>query len=216
MLDPVTVVLPECLLNPPFPDDPGLCPAVGAGNVELSQRLVDTLFKALDMGAAGQGTMNNLLFGNQSFGYYETIGGGCGALEGHAGADAVHQHMTNTRITDVELLERRYPVRLLRFAVRNGSGGRGQYPGGNGIIREFEFLEPLTVSVIAQRRNSGPDGSHGGGDGRPGRQYLTYPDGSRVPLEGSDSVEVISGVRLTIETPGGGGWGRLRNDATGK
>jgi 5-oxoprolinase (ATP-hydrolysing) len=208
MLDPVEVTLPECILNPRFGDDPLLCPAVAAGNVELSQRLADTLFKALGIAAASQGTMNNLLFGDTSFGYYETIGGGGGAGPGHAGTDAAHQHMTNTRITDVELMEQRYPVRVWRFAVRSESGGQGQYPGGDGIIREVEFLAPLTVSVIAQRRQSGPYGLNGGAPGRPGCQTLICPDGTRLPFESSQSVEVKPGTRLVIETPGGGGWGR--------
>lgn len=208
MLDPVEVVLPGCILSPHFDDNAQLCPAVGAGNVELSQRLVDTLLKAFGAAAAGQGTMNNLLFGDASFGYYETIGGGSGAVAGHAGADAVHQHMTNTRITDVELMELRYPVRVWRFAVRPGSGGRGEFPGGNGIIRDLEFLRPLTVSVIAQRRQSGPYGLQGGADGQPGRQYLIFPNGSEFPFQDSQSIEVEAGTRLGVETPGGGGWGK--------
>ena len=208
MLDPVEITLPECILNPRFGDDPQLCPAVAAGNVELSQRLVDTLFKAFGVAAAGQGTMNNLLFGDASFGYYETIGGGSGAVPGHAGADAVHQHMTNTRITDVELMELRYPVRVWRFAIRAGSGGQGGYPGGNGIIRELEFLAPLTVSMIAQRRQKGPYGLNGGEDGLPGCQYLIRPGGARLPFKDAQSIEVKPGTRLVIETPGGGGWGK--------
>ena len=152
--------------------------------------------------------MNNLLFGDASFGYYETIGGGSGAVPGHAGADAVHQHMTNTRITDVELMELRYPVRVWRFAIRAGSGGQGGYPGGNGIIRELEFLAPLTVSMIAQRRQKGPYGLNGGEDGLPGCQYLIRPGGARLPFKDAQSIEVKPGTRLVIETPGGGGWGK--------
>jgi len=209
MLDPVKLTLPECILSPHFGDDPLACPAVAAGNVELSQRLADTLFKALGIAAASQGSMNNLLFGNSAFGYYETIGGGGGAGPGHVGTHATHQHMTNTRITDVELMELRYPVRVWRFAVRSGSGGQGQYPGGDGIIRELEFLAPLTVSVIAKRRQSGPYGLNGGEPGLPGCQSLIRPDGMRLPFAGAQSVKVQPGTRLVIETPGGGAWGKL-------
>ena len=206
MLDPITVILPEGILCPPF-GAIETCPAVAGGNVELSQRLTDTLLKAFGVAAASQGTMNNLLFGNERFGYYETIGGGCGAIEGHAGADGVHQHMTNTRITDVEVLEQRYPVRLRRFALRPQSGGVGQWRGGRGIIRELEFLEPVTLSLLAQRRNSGPYGLQGGGAGSPGRQSLVLPNGQTRSMPGDFSIDVAVGTRLVVETPGGGAVG---------
>jgi 5-oxoprolinase (ATP-hydrolysing) len=142
----VTMTIPPGMLNPRFPEDPAEAPAVVGGNVETSQRLVDTLLKALGLAACSQGTMNNVLFGSDRYSYYETVCGGAGAGPHFAGADAVHSHMTNTRITDVEVVERRYPVRVNRFQIRDGSGGRGQYRGGNGVVREITFLEasPLT------------------------------------------------------------------------
>jgi len=210
MLDPITVILPEGILCPAF-GARERCPAVAGGNVELSQRLTDTLLKAFGVAAASQGTMNNLLFGNERFGYYETIGGGCGAVEGFAGADGVHQHMTNTRITDAEVLEQRYPVRLWRFALRPQSGGAGRWPGGRGIIRELEFLEPVTLSVLAQRRRSGPYGLRGGDSGAPGRQSLVLPDGQTQSMPGDRSIDVAAGTRLIVETPGGGGVGSVES-----
>src|SRR5262249_53575095 len=140
VLAPVELILPECLLNPPAYESPERCAAVVGGNVETSQRVVDVLLGALGLAAASQGTMNNLLFGDGQFGYYETICGGAGATAGSDGADAVHTHMTNTRLTDPEVLERRYPVRLHEFSIRRGSGGAGQHHGGNGVIRRLEFL----------------------------------------------------------------------------
>jgi 5-oxoprolinase (ATP-hydrolysing) len=207
MMEPVRVILPECMLNPPFPKDPSRCPALVGGNVEVSQRLTDTLLKALRLQAASQGTMNNVLFGNDRFGYYETICGGCGAGPGFDGADAVHHHMTNTRITDPEILEHHYPVRLERFQLRPGSGGKGLHRGGNGVIREILFQEPVELSLLTQRRMSGPYGLEGGGDGQPGRQYLLRADGTQESLEPACATTVQHGDRLVIETPGGGGWG---------
>ncbi len=165
LLEPVEIRIPEGMLNPPYVDDPALCPAVVGGNVETSQRLVDTLIEALSLAGCSQGTMNNITFGNEDFGYYETVGGGSGAVDGHAGASGVHTHMTNTRITDPEVIEHRYPVRLNLFAIRRGSGGDGRWPGGDGLIREFEFLSPLEFSILSQHRVSAPYGTAGGGDG---------------------------------------------------
>ncbi len=207
LLDPVELVLPEGILNPPFPDDPAACPAVVGGNVETSQRLVDTLLRALGLAAGSQGTMNNVLFGNDRFGYYETICGGTGATADHAGADAVHSHMTNTRITDPEVLERRYPVRLARFAVRRGTGGAGRHRGGDGAVREIEFLEPVEVSVLSQHRVEEPYGMAGGGPGARGRQRLVRASGEVVELGSVDGCHAEPGDRLIVETPGGGGWG---------
>lgn len=208
LLRRVRIVLPEdSLLHPRFEDDGTRCPAVAGGNTELSQRLTDTLLKALGLAACSQGTMNNFLFGNAKFGYYETIGGGSGAGAGFAGRSAVHQHMTNTRITDPEELELRYPVRLLRFAIRRGSGGQGQWPGGDGIIREFEFLEAVEITLLAQHRVVPPYGMAGGLPGLPGAQYLLRSDSSEEPLQGTDNRKLQPGDRLCIETPGGGGWG---------
>jgi 5-oxoprolinase (ATP-hydrolysing) len=196
-LRPVEVVFPEPSLLSPSADR-----AVAAGNVETSQRIVDVLFGALGRLAASQGTMNNLTFGNASFGYYETLAGGAGAGPGFAGASAVHTHMTNTRVTDAEVLEARYPVRVREFSVRAGSGGNGRFPGGNGLVRELEFLAPLEVSILSERRNTLPFGLYGGHSAAPGRNLL-----NGVALEGRVQFQVQPGDRLRIETPGGGGYG---------
>lgn len=198
----VSIDLPEGFLNPPFDDDPMRCPAVVGGNVETSQRVVDTLLKALGAQACSQGTMNNFLFGDGGFGYYETICGGSGAGRGYDGASGLHTHMTNTAITDPEILEQRYPVRLRRFALRRGSGGPGRWRGGDGVVREIEFLRPLQVSLLTQHRVVAPYGMEGGGNGRCGRQTL---NGEELP--GIAAFEATPGDRLVIETPGGGGWG---------
>ncbi|MCC5830864.1 MAG: hydantoinase B/oxoprolinase family protein [Phycisphaeraceae bacterium] len=208
----VDLVVPEGLLNPPSRRDPGDCAAVVGGNVEISQRVVDVIFGALGTVAASQGTMNNLVFGDETFGYYETIGGGTGAGDGFAGADAVHSHMTNTRITDVEILERRYPVRLIRFAIRRGSGGHGRWRGGDGIERAIEFLAPVSLSLLTQRRMCQPYGREGGSPGMAGRNILTTPsaDGGKAReeiLPPLAQCDIKPGQILTILTPGGGGWG---------
>src|SRR6266446_143735 len=146
---------------------------MAGGNVETSQRVVDVLLGALGLGAASQGTMNNLLFGDSTFGYYETICGGAGATPYSDGADAVHTHMTNTRLTDPEVLERRYPVRVREFSIRRGSGGAGRTRGGNGVVRKLEFLSPLKVSILSQRRGPYPPyGLAGGSPGAIGRNTL--------------------------------------------
>lgn len=152
VLEPVEIILPECLLNPPSAPDARDCVAIVGGNVETSQRVVDVLLGALKLAAASQGTMNNLTFGDGTFGYYETICGGSGATRDSDGADAVHTHMTNTRLTDAEVIERRYPVRVHEFSIRKGSGGAGQHRGGDGIVRRIEFLKPLKVSLLTERR----------------------------------------------------------------
>lgn len=208
LMQAVTLELPHSLLHPEFAADPRQCPAVVGGNTEVSQRLVDTLLKALGLAACSQGTMNNLLFGNDRFGYYETIGGGAGAGPDFAGRSAVHQHMTNTRITDPEDLEFRYPVRLWRFAIRRGSGGRGRCYGGDGILRELEFLERVALTVLTQHRRVAPYGMDGGQEGQRGEQYLIRKDGTKEPLEGADSRQMQPGDRLLMATPGGGGWGQ--------
>ncbi len=199
----VEIDLPRGFLDPPFDEDPTKCPAVVGGNVETSQRAVDALLRALGAQACSQGTMNNFLFGDGGFGYYETIGGGAGAGPGYDGASGLHTHMTNTAVTDPEILEQRYPVRLHRFALRRGSGGAGRWRGGDGLIREIEFLKPLQVSLLAQHRVVAPYGMEGGGEGRCGRQRLNGRD-----LPGIAAFAVQPGDRLLIETPGGGGWGR--------
>jgi 5-oxoprolinase (ATP-hydrolysing) len=207
LLRPVEILLPRGILNPPFPADPRRAPAVVGGNVETSQRLVDTLLKALGLAACSQGTMNNLLFGGERFGYYETVCGGAGASPGFSGASAVHTHMTNTRITDPEVLEHRYPVRLERFAVRAGSGGAGRWRGGEGVVRELTFLDPVAVSLLTQHRAAGPYGAAGGEPGEPGRQRLVRAGGTVLELGSVDGCSAEPGDRLILETPGGGGWG---------
>lgn len=208
ILRPVELRVPPGMLNPPFPDDPADCPAVVGGNVETSQRIVDTLIKALGLAACSQGTMNNVLFGNERFGYYETVCGGAGAGPGFDGASAVHTHMTNTRITDPEVMEHRYPVRVERFAVRTGSGGAGRWHGGDGVVRELTFLEPMSLSLVTQHRVERPYGVGGGQPGMPGRQTLVRVNGDSEVLAPVDGREVEPGDRLILETPGGGGWGK--------
>lgn len=208
VLEPITIVLPECLLNPPEHSEPAACPAMVGGNVETSQRVVDVLLGAFDLAAASQGTMNNLTFGDGTFGYYETICGGAGATSTQAGADAVHTHMTNTRLTDPEIIERRYPVRLHEFSIRRGSGGKGQHHGGDGITRRIEFLRPVRLSLLTERRGPySPYGLHGGEPGALGRNTLQKTNGEMVDLGGKASLDVAAGELLTIESPGGGGWG---------
>ncbi len=177
------------------------------GNVETSQRIVDVLLGAIGRVAASQGTMNNVAFGDAAFGYYETIGGGAGAGEGHHGASGVHTHMTNTRITDPEVLEARHPVRLLRFAIRRGSGGAGRWRGGDGLVREYAFLAPMTLSLLCERRTTAPYGLHGGESGSVGRNQLARADGRLEALPHRVTVTLAAGDRLVVETPGGGGYG---------
>ncbi len=196
-LRPVSVHIPEGSVLSPGPER-----AVCGGNVETSQRVVDVLLGALGKLAACQGTMNNLTFGNDRFGYYETIGGGAGAGEGFEGASGVHTHMTNTRITDPEILETRFPVRLHEFSLRRGSGGAGRTRGGDGLVRELEFLEPMRVSLLSDRRTLAPFGLHGGAPGARGRNTHDGRD-----VGGKSSFSVRAGARVRIETPGGGGFG---------
>ncbi len=207
LLEPVDLRIPPGILNPGFVDDAAACPAVVGGNVETSQRLVDTLLTALRLTACSQGTMNNVVFGGSDCGYYETVGGGTGAGPNHVGADAVHSHMTNTRLTDPEVLEHRFPVRLLRCCVRRGSGGHGLHRGGDGMVRELEFLDDLELAVLSQRRADGPCGLDGGEPGQPGRQRVLRADGTVHELAAVDGCTVGPGDRLLLETPGGGGWG---------
>ncbi|GJL80061.1 MAG: 5-oxoprolinase [Nitrospinaceae bacterium] len=187
--------------------------AVAAGNVLTSQRLTDVLLKAFGACAASQGCMNNVTFGNADFGYYETIGGGAGAGPGWHGQSGVHTHMTNTRITDPEILESRYPVLLQEFSLRRGSGGGGLYRGGDGLIREMEFLEALHVAVLSERRVYAPYGLEGGKPGTLGQNLFIRRDGTTIDLGGKNEIFAEPGDRLRILTPGGGGYGALR---TGK
>lgn len=208
MLKPIELLIPaDCLLNPTFDADPARSPAVVGGNVETSQRLVDTLIKALNLSACSQGTMNNILFGNTDYGYYETVAGGAGAGAAFGGASGVHTHMTNTQITDPEIVEHRYPIRINRFVLRPDSGGKGLQFGGNGVIREYEFLEAAQLSVLTQHRTTAPFGANGGESGQPGRQTIIRSTGERIPLGSIDGSDMAPGDRLILETPGGGGWG---------
>lgn len=201
-LAPLTIVIPAgSFLAPP----PGR--AVVAGNTEVSQAVCNALLGALGACAAAQGTMNNFLFGNDRYQYYETICGGTGAGPDFAGTAAVHSHMTNTRITEPEILEHRYPVRLDRFAIRRESGGRGAHPGGDGVVRAITALEPMTATIVASRRSIAPFGLAGGGDGAVGTQRIERRDGRTEDLAGVAQVELMPGDRFVIETPGGGGYG---------
>ena len=205
ILKAVKIIIPEnSILNPDFPNDPEKCPAVVGGNVELSQRLTDTLLKAFGIMACSQGTMNNFLFGNAHFGYYETICGGSGAGDGFHGTSGVHTHMTNTRITDPEVMELRYPVYLNRFEIRENSGGKGLFDGGNGIIREIKFLEKVEVSLIRQHQQQEPYGLNGGENGKTGKHILKKKNGDSFS---NNEFSVENGDILTIYTPGGGGFG---------
>lgn len=208
LMEPVELILPTGMLNPLFEDDPELCPAIVGGNVEISQRLTDTILKAFGIVAASQGTMNNTLFGNDRFAYYETVCGGCGAGKGFNGASAVHHHMTNTRITDPEIMEHRYPVRMEEFSIRRGSGGKGKWKGGDGVRRVMTFLEAVNLSVLTQRRRSGPYGLHGGESGQSGRQQLSRKTGEQVELGSVHNINLDAGDRFIMETPGGGGYGK--------
>ncbi len=204
-LGPVRLTVPEGSILSPGPGR-----AVAGGNVETSQRVVDVLLGALGKAAASQGTMNNLTFGNSAFAYYETIAGGAGASEEGPGASGVHTHMTNTRLTDPEVLEARFPVRLKRFALRRGSGGPGHHRGGDGIIREIEFLEPMEVALLTERRACRPFGLLGGGPAEPGENRL---NGEPIPAKTAFRANV--GDILMIATPGGGGFGPPEDDANG-
>jgi 5-oxoprolinase (ATP-hydrolysing) len=201
-LEPVEMLIPDPSLISPRPGR-----AVAGGNVETSQRLVDVLLAAFDLAAASQGTMNNVTFGDDSFGHYETICGGVGAAHGYIGASAVHTHMTNTRITDPEILETRHPVRLLEFGVRRGSGGVGKWSGGDGTIRQYQFLRDLEVSLLTQRRSTRPFGLKGGKPGHPGRNIRVKVDGSQEELAGVDGYHAKAMEKLIVMTPGGGGYG---------
>jgi 5-oxoprolinase (ATP-hydrolysing) len=208
VLEPIDLIVPRGMLDPPACDDPRQHAAVAAGNVELSQRVTDLFFGALGVLAACQGTMNNFVFGDGTFGYYETICGGAGAGPDFDGADAIHTHMTNTRLTDVEVLERRYPVRVRSFTIRRGSGGAGRHHGGAGVVREVEFLQPLQVSLMTQRRRQGPFGLAGASPGEPGRNTLRRAgSASDEALGALAQFDVQPRDVLTIHTPGGGGYG---------
>jgi 5-oxoprolinase (ATP-hydrolysing) len=201
-LRPLAIVVPPGSLLDPSP--PG---AVVAGNVETSQCIVDALYGALGVQAAAQGTMNNFTFGNERYQYYETLAGGAGAGPGYCGASGVQTHMTNSRLTDPEVLERRFPVLLREFALRTGSGGDGEFRGGDGLVREVEFREPMTAGILANHRRVAPFGLAGGAPGGTGRNVLLRRDGRSETLQATAEIAVDAGDRLRIETPGGGGYG---------
>lgn len=202
-LKPLELIVPPGSLLAPNPPA-----AVVAGNVETSQALVDCLMGALGVMAASQGTMNNLTFGDDRHQYYETICGGAGAGPDFDGADAVQTHMTNSRLTDPEVLEWRFPVLVDGFAIRRGSGGEGAHRGGDGVVRRLKFLEPMTAGILSNRRRVPPFGLAGGENGLPGRNSVERADGSIEVLSGTARVEMAPGDIFVIETPGGGGYGR--------
>ena len=202
-LKPVTIIVPEgSMLRPRHPA------AVVAGNVETSQVVTDALFGALGVMAGAQGTMNNFTFGNDRHQYYETIAGGSGAGPDFDGADMVQTHMTNSRLTDPEILESRFPVFLEEFSIRSDSGGAGRHRGGHGGVRRIRFLEPMTAGILANRRIVPPFGLDGGAPGAPGRNWVERADGSVEPLGSTATAELQAGDAFVIETPGGGGFGQ--------
>ncbi|MFD2256186.1 hydantoinase B/oxoprolinase family protein [Luteolibacter algae] len=209
LLAGVEILIPEGMLNPGFEGLEGGGPAVVGGNVETGQRLTDLLLAALGLSAHGPGTMNNFLFGNEKDGYYETIGGGAGATASGNGKSARHVHMTNTAITDAEVLEHRFPLRLWEFSVRRGSGGEGTFAGGDGLVREVEFLDKMTVSFLTERRKTAPQGMGGGGKGVSGTQERISVNGERAELPGKMTADFFEGERVRIETPGGGGFSEI-------
>jgi 5-oxoprolinase (ATP-hydrolysing) len=207
VLKPLEIVIPDgSMLRPQYPA------AVVAGNVETSQLVTETLYGALGLQAAGQSTMNNVTFGNERYQYYETVAGGAGAGPGYDGASCVQIHMTNSRLTDPEVLEWRFPVLLEDFRIRRGSGGAGEWRGGDGAVRRLRFLEPMTVSILSSRRAYAPFGMAGGAPGAKGRNWVerAHAPGEApviVPMTGTDRCEVSAGDVFVVETPGGGGYG---------
>ena len=206
-LDPITIKIPRGSILSPSPEA-----AVVGGNVQTSQRITDVIFKAFGACAASQGCMNNLTFGNERFGFYETIGGGSGAGNGFRGESAVHTHMTNTRITDIEIMERRYPVMVTEFSIRADSGGQGRWSGGDGIVREILFLEDMEVGILSERRSRKPFGLEGGKHGRRGENFIIRSDGAVISIGGKCQCKVGKGDRIRILTPGGGGYGNIVRD----
>jgi 5-oxoprolinase (ATP-hydrolysing) len=199
---PLEIIIPSgCMLNPIYH-----APVI-AGNTEVSQAITDALFGALGLLAASQGTMNNFIYGNEKYQNYETICGGTGAGPNHPGTSAVHSHMTNTRMTDPEIIETRFPVQIVSFAIRKNSGGRGRYQGGNGVVRKVRFLETMTTTILSSNRKNDPYGLEGGLPGKRGENYVEHPDGSITQLRGNDEIIMNPGDNFVIVTPGGGGFG---------
>lgn len=216
-LTPINVILPQRTLLSPSPEA-----AVVGGNCVTSQRVTDVILRAFDACAASQGCLNNLTFGTSSsikpdgaykpgYGYYETLAGGAGAGDGWEGTDGVHVHMTNTRITDPEVFERRYPCLLREFSLRKGSGGKGLYKGGDGCIRDIEFRQPVSAAILSDRRVHAPYGLHGGQDGATGLNlFIKKTSGGEdrvINLGPKNSIQAEIGDRMVIMTPGGGAWG---------
>ncbi len=218
-LRPVTIITPRGTLVNPEPQR-----GVAGGNVETSQRITDVLLAAMARAvpqlipAASQGTMNNLLIGGHDlarekpFVYYETIGGGMGGRPTKDGISGIHTHMTNTMNTPIEALEFAFPLRMKRYALRRGSGGRGQHNGGDGLVRDVEFLSPVRVTILSERRRFPPPGYHGGHHGRPGENVLLRGGYEEVRLAGKETLDVDAGDVLSIRTPGGGGWGKPEDE----
>jgi len=205
-LTPLTVIIPpRTMLSPEYPA------AVAAGNVETSQAVTGALYAALNTMAEGSGTMNNVTFGNERYQYYETVASGSGAGEGFDGTDVVQTKMTNSRLTDPEVLEWRYPVRLESYAIRSGSGGNGRWRGGDGGVRRIRFLEPMMVTTLAGHRRVPASGIAGGDPGALGRHWVERADGSVTAMRGCDSAQLGAGDVFVIETPGGGGAGPARS-----
>ncbi|MFT5700190.1 MAG: 5-oxoprolinase (ATP-hydrolyzing) [Desulforhopalus sp.] len=201
-MKPLNLIIPKrSMINPEYPA------AVISGNTEVSQGITDALFGALGVLASSQGTMNNFVYGNATHQNYETICGGTGAGPDHPGTSAVHSHMTNTRMTDPEVVEHRFPVRVESFAIRKGSGGAGAFPGGDGVIREIRFLEPMTATILSSHRETEPYGLGGGLAGKKGQNIVTQKDGTTRILGGNDEVFLSTNDSITIKTPGGGGFG---------
>jgi N-methylhydantoinase B len=203
-LKPLEVIVPiGCMLNPVYPA------AVVAGNVETSQAVVDALYGALGVMAASQGTMNNFTFGDAQYQYYETICGGSGAGDGFAGTAAVQTHMTNSRLTDPEILETRYPVMVESFGLRPNSGGQGKYPGGDGVVRKIRFLAPMTANILSDHRSVPPFGLAGGAPGQVGENSINRANGTAEALGSTATVKMQPGDVFVIATPGGGGYGSV-------
>ena len=202
-LKPLNIVIPDgSMLNPERPA------AVISGNTEVSQATCNALYGALGVIAGSQATMNNFVWGNDDFQNYETIAGGTGAGPGFDGCDAIQSHMTNTRMTDPEILEKRFPVRLEAFTIRPGSGGAGHWRGGHGVTRNMRFLEPVTVTTLCNHRIIPPFGCEGGAPGKVGRNWAEFPDGTVKEMAGNDEIDLPAGAVFGMETPGGGGWGK--------
>jgi len=203
-LKPLSIIIPEgSMISPAYPA------AVIAGNTEVSQAVTDTLYGALGLLASSQGTMNNFVYGNETYQNYETICGGTGAGPDHDGTSAVHSHMTNTRMTDPEVVEWRFPVRIEQFAIRHGSGGKGKFSGGDGVVRDIRFLERMTATILSSHREVAPYGLAGGLPGQTGKNCVIQKDGSMHEIGGNDEIIMEPGDIFRIKTPGGGGYGTI-------